>query len=139
MTLRVQNVDALCYNLVRRPANVGVILCPNLFGDIVSDLQAALIGGLGLAAGGNIGDGLSMFEPVHGSAPDIAGTGKANPLGAILCAALLLDHIGETDGARVLNQAIETYLERASTAEKPVEMGGGALSPQVGEGVIRCL
>ena len=80
-----------------------------------------------------------MFEPVHGSAPDIAGTGKANPLGAILCAALLLDHIGETDGARVLNQAIETYLERSSTAEKPVEMGGEALSPQVGEGVIRCL
>ena len=139
MTLRVQNVDALCYNLVRRPANVGVILCPNLFGDIVSDLQAALIGGLGLAAGGNIGDGLSMFEPVHGSAPDIAGTGKANPLGAILCAALLLDRIGEAEGARVLNQAIETYLERASTAEKPVEMGGEALSPQVGEGVIRCL
>ena len=58
---------------------------------------------------------------------------------AFVCAALLLDHIGETDGARVLNQAIETYLERASTAEKPVEMGGEALSPQVGEGVIRCL
>lgn len=139
MTLRIQNVDALCYHLARRPADAGVILCPNLFGDIVSDLQAALVGGLGLAAGGNIGDGLSMFEPVHGSAPDIAGTGKANPLGAILCAALLLDHIGEADGARALNRAVETYLERAGAAERPVEMGGEALCPQVGENVVRCL
>ncbi|MDR3076749.1 MAG: isocitrate/isopropylmalate dehydrogenase family protein, partial [Synergistaceae bacterium] len=72
------NVDALCYHLSRTPAAYGVLLCPNLFGDIVSDLQAGLAGGLGTAAGGNIGDGLSMFEPVHGSAPDIAGTGKAN-------------------------------------------------------------
>ena len=137
MTLKVQNVDALCYHLVRRPADAGVILCPNLFGDIVSDLQAGFIGGLGVAAGGNIGDGLSMFEPVHGSAPDIAGTGKANPLGAILSAALLLDHIGEPEGAQALYRAVESYLDRASASERPLEMGGDASCPQVGENVIR--
>lgn len=137
MTLKVQNVDAMCYTLVCRPSDAGVILCPNLFGDIVSDLQAALIGGLGLAAGGNIGDGLSMFEPVHGTAPDIAGTGKANPLGAILSAALMLEHIGEAEGAGSIQDAIETYLERAPIVDRPLELGGGAVCSKVGDSVVR--
>lgn len=129
------NVDALCYLLVRNPVGYGVLLCPNLFGDIISDLQAGLAGGLGTAAGGNIGDGLSMFEPVHGSAPDIAGTGKANPIAAILCGGLMLRHIGEAAAAAAINEAVTKYLEEASDEGLPCEFGGTATFQQVGESV----
>ncbi|MDR1080331.1 MAG: isocitrate/isopropylmalate dehydrogenase family protein, partial [Deltaproteobacteria bacterium] len=108
--LKKINVDNLAYQLPRAPHLFGVVLCPNLFGDIISDLAAGITGGLGLAASGNIGDGLSMFEPVHGSAPDIAGTGKANPLAAILSAGLMLDHLGEREAAAALTSAVERYL-----------------------------
>ncbi|MDR2528865.1 MAG: isocitrate/isopropylmalate dehydrogenase family protein [Synergistaceae bacterium] len=136
VSLKIQNVDALCYHLVRNPANYGVILCPNLFGDIVSDLLSGLTGGLGLGAGGNIGDKLSMFEPVHGSAPDIAGTGKANPLAAVLCAAMMLNHLGESEGARSVERALESYLAEGG-AKKPVELGGSALCAEVGDAVVK--
>jgi 3-isopropylmalate dehydrogenase len=135
VALTIQNVDALCYRLVRNPAAHGVVLCPNLFGDIVSDLLSGLTGGLGLGAGGNIGDRLSMFEPVHGSAPDIVGTGKANPLAAILCAAMMLDHIGETAGARSIDAAVTSYLEDGAAGEKPIELGGRASCQAVGDAV----
>ncbi len=126
------NVDALCYLLPREPYKYGVMLCPNLFGDIVSDLMSALVGGLGLAASGNIGDGLSMFEPVHGSAPTIAGTGKANPLAAILSGAMLLRHIGEKEAAAAVEKAVEGYLSGPS---KPMELGGADLCAQAGDQV----
>ena len=115
------NVDALCYLLPRQPHDYGVLLCPNLFGDIVSDLLSALAGGLGLAASGNIGDGLSMFEPVHGSAPAIAGTGQANPLAAIISGAMMLRHLGQAEAARAVDQAVGDYL---SGPAKPFELGG---------------
>ncbi|MDR1622634.1 MAG: isocitrate/isopropylmalate dehydrogenase family protein [Synergistaceae bacterium] len=137
MALKIQNVDALCYHLARNPAGYGVILCPNLFGDIVSDLLSALTGGLGLGAGGNIGDSLSMFEPVHGSAPDIAGTGKANPLAAILCAAMMLDHIGESAGAKSIQDAVTSYLGESGAAQRPIELGGSASCHTVGDGVAK--
>lgn len=127
------NVDALCYHLVRNPAAYGVLLCPNLFGDIISDLQAGLAGGLGTAAGGNIGDGLSMFEPVHGSAPDIAGTGRANPVAAILSGALMLEHLGEADASKTVNSAVSDFLENALESELPFEFGGKASFEEVGE------
>lgn len=126
------NVDALCYLLLRQPLDFGVILCPNLFGDIVSDLLSALAGGLGLAASGNIGDGLSMFEPVHGSAPTIAGTGQANPLAAILSMALLLNHLGESQAARAVDQAVYGYL---AGPDKPFELGGRDNVTAVGDKV----
>jgi 3-isopropylmalate dehydrogenase len=129
------NVDALCYHLVRTPAAYGVLLCPNLFGDIISDLQAGLAGGLGTAAGGNIGDGLSMFEPVHGSAPDIAGTGRANPIAAILSGGLLLQHLGELEASAAVNRAVTEFLEQASEDELPFEFGGKATFSQVGDKV----
>ncbi|MDR2827656.1 MAG: isocitrate/isopropylmalate dehydrogenase family protein [Candidatus Adiutrix intracellularis] len=116
-----QNVDALCYLLPRQPTDFGVILCPNLFGDIISDLLSALAGGLGLAASGNIGDSLSMFEPVHGSAPALVGTGRANPIAAILSAAMMFHHLGETAAAEAINEAVTTYLTGAS---RPFELGG---------------
>lgn len=136
MTLALMNVDAMCYNLVRRPSDLGVILCPNLFGDILSDLQAGLIGGLGLAGAGNIGAGLSMFEPIHGSAPDIAGTGKANPIAAILSAAMLLDHIGEADAAALVNCAVKEFFERSPKNAFPIELGGCANTDAVGDSII---
>lgn len=131
------NVDALCYHLVRQPAAYGVLLCPNLFGDIVSDLQAGLAGGLGTAAGGNIGDGLSMFEPVHGSAPDIAGTGRANPIAAILSGALLLRHLDLEIAARKVEDAVSDYLKTAGKAGLPHEFGGSADCVQVGEAISK--
>ncbi|MDR1376124.1 MAG: isocitrate/isopropylmalate dehydrogenase family protein, partial [Synergistaceae bacterium] len=113
-----------------------VVLCPNLVGDIGSALLSALTGGLGLGAGGTIGDRLSMVEPVHGSAPDIAGTGKANPLAAILGAAMMLDHIGESAGAQSVDAAVTSYLEESGDDEKPVELGGRASCQAVGDAVV---
>ena len=132
LNLDFQNVDALAYLLIRQPLDFGVILCPNLFGDIISDLLSALAGGLGLAASGNIGDGLSMFEPVHGSAPALAGSGRANPLAAILSAALMFSHLGEEAAAAALEAAVETYL---AGPNKPLELGGQDRTDAVGDQV----
>ncbi|MDR1486909.1 MAG: isocitrate/isopropylmalate dehydrogenase family protein [Deltaproteobacteria bacterium] len=129
--LKKINVDNLCYQLPRTPAEFGVILCPNLFGDIVSDLVSALTGGLGLAASGNIGDGLCMFEPVHGSAPDIAGTGRSNPLAAILSGAMLLEHIGQIPASSAVKQAVRDYLSGGQNF--PYELGGETPFDQVGD------
>lgn len=130
LSYRSLNVDAATYVMAREPAGWGVVLCPNLFGDIVSDLLSALAGGLGLAAAGNIGDGLSMFEPVHGSAPTIAGTGRANPLAAILSGAMLFRHLGEDAAATAVENAVRSYL--SSGLPKPLEQGGDAVTEQVG-------
>jgi 3-isopropylmalate dehydrogenase len=123
VTLDYAHVDAACLYLVDDPARFDVIVTDNLFGDILSDLAAALTGGLGLAASGNLNPdrtGPSVFEPVHGSAPDIAGTGQANPVGAVLSAALMLDHLGEPSAAAALESAVDAVLAdggRSSTAE----------------------
>ena len=129
LALDYQNVDALAYLLPRQHGEFGVILCPNLFGDIISDLLSALAGGLGLAASGNIGDGLSMFEPVHGSAPDLAGTGRGNPLAAILSVALMLRHLREASAAEALETAVADYL---AGPDKPWELGGCDSTEAVG-------
>ncbi|MDR2443821.1 MAG: isocitrate/isopropylmalate dehydrogenase family protein [Deltaproteobacteria bacterium] len=128
------NIDNLCYQLVRAPLNFGVILCPNLFGDIVSDLTSAITGGLGLAASGNIGDGLSMFEPAHGSATKLTNTGRANPLATILSAALMLEHLGETKAATGVRQAVTEYLA-SSPDLRPWELGGKADCQTIGQNV----
>ena len=137
MKLQVANVDALCYHLVRDPSKWGVILTPNMFGDIVSDLLAGIAGGLGVAAGANIGDGLSMFEPVHGSAPDIAGTGKANPVAAILSAGLMLQHLGEEEASKAVEKAVRRYLEESSKELLPWEFGGQASTERVGDWIAK--
>ncbi|MDR1036285.1 MAG: isocitrate/isopropylmalate dehydrogenase family protein [Deltaproteobacteria bacterium] len=133
------NVDNLAYQLARAPHLFGVLLCPNLFGDIISDLAAGITGGLGLAASANIGDGLSMFEPVHGSAPDIAGTGKANPLAAVLSVSLMLDHLGEREAADALETAVETYLAKSPRVMLPYELDGGAPCQKVGDLVVQAI
>ncbi|HKH87788.1 MAG TPA: isocitrate/isopropylmalate family dehydrogenase, partial [Acidimicrobiales bacterium] len=104
-----QHVDAACIYLVERADRYGVIVTDNLFGDILTDLAGALTGGIGLAASANLNPartGPSLFEPVHGAAHDIAGTGKANPLAAIRSAAMMLDHLGERDAAERVEKAV---------------------------------
>jgi 3-isopropylmalate dehydrogenase len=125
VTVAYQHVDAASMFFVTDPARFDVIVTDNMFGDILTDLGAAIAGGLGLAASGNLdvtGDNPSMFEPVHGSAPDIAGTHQADPTATILSVALLLDHLGHTDAARRVEAAVEFDLStrgaaRSSTAE----------------------
>jgi 3-isopropylmalate dehydrogenase len=113
------HVDAACLYLVDDPGRFDVIVTDNLFGDILSDLGAALTGGLGVAPSGNLNPdrtGPSVFEPVHGSAPDIAGTGRANPAGAVLSAALMLDHLGEPGAAADLDAAVSAVLGSGAPA-----------------------
>jgi tartrate dehydrogenase/decarboxylase/D-malate dehydrogenase len=126
-------VDALAARMVSTPASLDVVVASNLFGDILTDLAAVLQGGMGMAASASLGDeGIAMFEPVHGSAPDIAGRGIANPLGAIWSAALMLDHLGEGDGARRLMEAIEAVCrERIVTRD----IGGSSSTSEVGDAV----
>lgn len=104
-------VDNACMQLVMRPEQFDVIVTTNLFGDILSDLCAGLVGGLGLAPGANIGKDAAIFEAVHGSAPDIAGQGKANPCALLLAAAQMLDHLGQVENAERLRKAIVSTLE----------------------------
>ena len=114
VSLNYQHVDAACLYLVNSPEQYDVIATDNLFGDIITDLGAAVQGGLGLAASGNINPSRntpSMFEPVHGSAPDIAGRGWANPVAAILSAAMMLDHLGEEAASRAVERAAASVLE----------------------------
>ena len=117
--LSYAHVDAACLYLVADPARFDVIVTDNLFGDILSDLGAALTGGLGLAPSGNLNPdktGPSIFEPVHGSAPDIAGTGRANPAGAVLSAGLMLAHLGQPEGAADLDDAVSAVLAAGAPA-----------------------
>ena len=126
----VMYVDALATDMVLRPARYQDIVTSNLFGDIISDLAAGLVGGLGLAPSANLHPGrIGLFEPVHGSAPDIAGQGRANPVAAILTAALMLDHLGHPDTARRIEAAVEASIrERATTPD----LGGSMSTAQVG-------
>jgi 3-isopropylmalate dehydrogenase len=117
------HVDAACIHLVESPGRYDVIVTDNLFGDILTDLAGAVSGGIGLAASANLNPdrtGPSLFEPVHGSAPDIAGTGRANPLAAIRSAAMMLEFLGEADAARRISEACAATLGRAGTT---VEVG----------------
>jgi isocitrate dehydrogenase (NAD+) len=103
-------VDALCMQLVQRPQSFDVLVLPNLYGDIVSDLCAGLVGGLGVAPGANFGQSVALFEPVHGSAPQFKGSGMMNPTALILSGALMLRHLGEFEAAERLEAAIAQVL-----------------------------
>lgn len=124
-------IDNLAFQMVKNPAQFQVIVTCNMFGDIISDLGAALVGGLGLAASGNINpEGISMFEPVHGSAPKYAGQNRANPLGAILTAAMLLDHLGLAAEADWVVRAVKASVQEGQTT---VDLGGSLGTRQVGD------
>jgi tartrate dehydrogenase/decarboxylase/D-malate dehydrogenase len=128
-------VDALCARMVRDPASIDVVVASNLFGDILTDLAAALQGGLGMAASANVAPGSNvpgLFEPVHGSAPDIAGQGVANPCGAVWSAALLLEHGREHEAAGRLMEALEAVCREGPRTR---DVGGSASTAEVGSAI----
>ena len=130
-------IDALCMQLIKDPRQFDVIVTNNMFGDIVTDLGAALQGGLGMAASGNIHPGkVSMFEPVHGSAPKYAGTGKANPFGAILAAGLMLDHLGRPEEAAAVESAVQASVQAKQCTR---DIGGDLSTSQAGDAVCQRL
>ena len=131
------HIDILAANFVMHPDWFDVVVASNLFGDILSDLGPACTGTIGIAPSGNINPERnfpSLFEPVHGSAPDIAGSGIANPIGQIWCAAMMLEHLGEPDAAAAILAAIEAVLARGGDALTP-DMGGNATTEQLGNAV----
>lgn len=128
-------IDALCMRLVIDPSNFDVIILENLYGDIVSDLCAGLIGGLGLVPGVNLGAETAIFEAVHGTAPDIAGQNKANPTALILSSALLLTHLGLHEEARRVENAVRKVLAKA--AYRPCDLGGQTGTREFAQAVIK--
>ena len=130
-------VDAACMDLVRRPETFDVIVASNLFGDILTDLSAAITGSLGLAPSANLNPDRtfpSMFEPVHGSAPDIAGKGIANPMAAMLAGAMMLEFLGQPDAATALEQAVIGVLAEGKVVSR--DLGGAAGTAEVTEAVL---
>ena len=126
-------VDHCCMQLVLDPTRFDMLLLENLYGDIVSDLCAGLVGGLGLAPGANIGEKGATFEAVHGSAPDIAGKNIANPIAVILSGALLLDHIGELEAGNRVRSAVSAVLKEGK--HMPRDLGGSASTSEVEEAI----
>ena len=127
-------VDAMSMNLVLHPERFDVIVTTNLFGDILSDQISGLVGGLGLAPGANIGTNGAIFEAVHGTAPDIAGKGIANPGALVLAACMLLEHIGDLDRAKRIRTALETTIREGKVLTK--DLGGNATTDQFTDAVI---
>jgi len=128
-------VDNCAMQLVMRPEQFDVMVTTNMFGDILSDEVSGLVGGLGLAPGANIGTGAAIFEAVHGSAPDIAGKGIANPSAQILAAAMMLDHVGELDRARRIREAVEHVIVKQNLRTR--DLGGTASTQEFGDAVAK--
>ncbi|HII79461.1 MAG TPA: NAD-dependent isocitrate dehydrogenase, partial [Methanosarcina sp.] len=126
-------VDSMAYNLMMHPEKYDVVVTTNIFGDILSDMCAALVGSLGLVPSANIGEKYAFFEPVHGSAPDIAGKGISNPLAAIICVKMLLDWMGKPE-ARIIDDAIADVLQKKIITP---DLGGKASTAEVGHAVAK--
>lgn len=122
-------IDAFCMNLVMDPSKFDVIVFPNLYGDIASDLCAGLVGGLGIAPGANIGSDYAIFEAVHGSAPDIAGKDVCNPTAEILSAAMMLDHLGELDTAQRIRDAVRKVYSEGKLLTADIRKATGSSEP----------
>ena len=133
-------VDAACMDFIRRPESFDVVVASNLFGDILTDIGAVITGSMGLAPSGNIDPERrfpSMFEPVHGSAPDIVGKGIANPLAAILSGAMMLRHLGQVSAADAIDRAVLDLLDIGETLTP--DLGGNSSTSQVGDAVAAAL
>lgn len=131
------NIDAMCMWLIKNPQDYGVLVASNMFGDIISDLCAQLVGGLGFAASGNIGDGFAVFEPTHGSAPKYAGQYKVNPMAMLLTVKLMLDWLGENEMAGQLYNAIRQVIARGEV--RTYDMGGNSSTLDMATAVAGCL
>ncbi len=130
-------VDNACMQMVLKPEQYDVLLLPNLYGDVMSDLAAGLVGGLGVVGSGNLGDDSAMFEAVHGTAPDIAGKGLANPTALLMSSIMMLDHLGERSAARRIEAALETvYREKKHTTQ---DVGGKATTAEFTDALIAAL
>jgi len=127
-------IDALALDLLQHPATYDVVVTTNIFGDIISDVASYLVGGLGLVPSANIGDRYALFEPVHGSAPDIAGKNIANPIAAIRSAAMLLEYLGDRNGAGSMESAIHRVLDQGIRTR---DLGGTAGTQGFGDAVLR--
>jgi len=130
-------VDNLCMQLVQNPSKFDVLIMPNLYGDIVSDLTAGLIGGLGVAQGANIGLEYAVFEPVHGSAPDIKGQNLANPTALLLCAIEMIKYLGEFDTANKIEKALYKVLSEGKVTTR--DIGGNATTSEFTDEIIKNL
>jgi len=131
--LKEANVDAMCMWLVKNPHDYDVLVAENLFGDIISDLSAQLVGGLGFASAGNISDSYAVFEPTHGSAPKYAGMYKVNPLATFLAAKMMLEWLGESEKARRLEAAIAAVIKEGKV--RTYDLGGNSTSLDIGRAV----
>jgi isocitrate/isopropylmalate dehydrogenase len=131
------NIDAMCMWLIKNPQDYSVLVASNMFGDIISDLCAQLVGGLGFASSANIGDHYAVFEPTHGSAPKYAGMYKVNPIATLLTVKLMLDYLDEKKSAEKLEKAIAKVIEEGKV--RTYDMGGKATTLEVAEEVARKL
>jgi isocitrate dehydrogenase (NAD+) len=131
-------IDAAAARMVLDPAWFDVVVAPNQYGDILSDLAAALVGGLGMGAGGNYGPRIALFEACHGAAPDIAAKGVANPIALILSTAMMLEHLGESDAARQVVAAVESFTAVGGDRLTP-DLGGKGTTDGVADGIIACM
>lgn len=129
-------IDNMAMQLVTNPHQFDIIVTTNLFGDILSDLCSGLVGGLGLAPGANIGYKISMFEPVHGSAPDIAGRNIANPCATILAAAMMLDHIGESRTSQQIEKAVAAVIKEGKKVTRDLNPSGGVSTEEMTGAII---
>ena len=130
-------IDATAMQLVLDPYRFDVLVMENMFGDILSDLMAGLVGGLGFAPAGNIGEDAAMFEAVHGSAPDIAGQGVANPTALLLSACLMLEHLGDPETAGTIRDAIDAVIQKGDA--RTVDMGGSATTEEYTRALVEAL
>jgi 3-isopropylmalate dehydrogenase len=131
------NIDAQAMWLLKNPFDYDVLVAENMFGDIISDLAAQLVGGLGFASAGNIGDNYAVFEPTHGSAPKYAGQYKVNPIAMLLATKLMLDWLGETKDAQRLENAVATVIKEGKV--RTYDMGGNNTTLEVAEEIARKL
>ncbi len=127
------NIDAMCMWLVKNPQNYGILVSSNMFGDIVSDLCAQLVGGLGFACSGNIGDNFAVFEPSHGSAPKYVGQNKVNPIAQILSAKMMLDWLGEKEMANKIENAVAAVIAEGQV--QTYDMGGNATTTEMADAI----
>jgi isocitrate/isopropylmalate dehydrogenase len=133
ITLDDANIDAMTMWLLKNPFNYDVLVAPNLYGDIVSDLCAQMVGGLGFGCSGNIGEKLAVFEPTHGSAPKYAGMNKVNPIATILAAKMMLDWLGEKEKAKRLEDAVAAVIREGKI--RTYDMGGSSTTIDMARGI----